>query len=270
MPNFAYHAWMRRDDQLAAVTYCPSTVTVEMSGNPITIREITDYPFENTVRFRMELPAPTKFTLLLRKPQWAVDAKVTCCGKPLEANFENGTASITQAFQNGDELVLEFTDTIRVIENAGGISIKKGALLYALPVQEKTVIHGLREGGAPDFPHYSLYPESQWNYALRPAELNADYHPGQIGPQPWRLSQNGHRITLQGTQLPQWKLRRHKCVQTRLLPRDPCRWETREAIFTPKVLPVTAATVLGETAELTLVPYCTTRLRIAIFPKIVK
>jgi hypothetical protein len=148
--------------------------------------------------------------------------------------------------------------------------VKKGALLYALPVQERTVIEGLREGGAPEFPHYSLYPESDWNYGLKSADLNAEFRPGEIGRQPWRLSENGHRITLKGTQLPNWKLRKQKRIQTRLLPRDPCRWEDREAIFTPKVLPVTENTPLGETKNLTLVPYCTTRLRIAIFPKIAR
>jgi hypothetical protein len=268
MPNFAYHAWMQDENRLAAVTYCPSIVSVEMAGNPVTIREITSYPFENTIRFRMEMQEPTEFTLVLRKPQWAEKALVTFNGKPMYANFEKGTAAITQVFQDGDELVLEFTDEIRLIENAGGISIKKGALLYALPVKERTVIQGLREGGAPEFPHYSLYPESDWNYGLKPADLNAEFCPGEIGQQPWRLSENGHRITLKGTQLPNWKLRKQTRIQSRLLPRDPCRWENREAIFTPKVLPVTESTPLGETAELTLVPYCTTRLRIAIFPLI--
>lgn len=63
---------------------------------------------------------------------------------------------------------------------------------------------------------------------------------------------------------------RDKRIQARLLPRDPCRWLDREAEFTPKVGPITPDTPLGDETTLTLVPYCTTRLRIAIFPKLPK
>ena len=268
MPNFAYHAWMRDGNKLSAMTYCPSTISVEISGKPVTIREVTNYPFENTIRFQIDVNEPTPFTLVLRKPQWAVDATVSCNGQILDAEFENGSYALTRTFCRNDEIILELTDSIRVIENAGGISIKKGALLYALPVREEMVIEGLREGGAPEFPHYSLYPNSAWNYGLCQETMAAEFHRGQIGQQPWRLQENNHRIILQGTELPGWKLRKQKRIQTRLLPRDPCRWEDREAIFTPKVFPVTNATPLGETLELSLVPYCCTRLRIAIFPKI--
>ena len=59
MPNFAYHAWMRRDDQLAAVTYCPSTVTVEMSGNPIT--KVIPVQVEDTIDMALTFEAKLDF-----------------------------------------------------------------------------------------------------------------------------------------------------------------------------------------------------------------
>ena len=86
--------------------------------------------------------------------------------------------------------------------------------------------------------------------------------------QPWRAGQNSLRLTLTGREVKNWKIKTFKRIQGRLLPRDPCRWMDRAAEFTPKVLPVTDETPLGEETALTLVPYCTTRLRIAIFPKI--
>lgn len=268
MPNFVYHSWMHSGSKLSAVCYCPSTVTADVDGTPIRIREITDYPFENTVRFQIEAEAPAGFTLVLRKPGWAVNAELSVNGKPVAADFTGGVFDLTRTFQNGDEVVLTFTDRITFHENAGGVSIRKGALLYALPVQERYVHEGMRETNNPDFPCYSLYPDSQWNYGIRPgtqAEFTCDAAPGR---QPWRREGNSLRITLKGRELPNWKLRTFKRVQSRLLPRDPCRWVDREAVLTPKVQPVTADTPLGEETTLTLVPYCTTRLRIAIFPKL--
>lgn len=267
-PNFVYHSWMRRGNTFSAVTYCPSTVTAEVEGQAVTIRELTQYPFENTIRFRVESGNPVLFGLRLRKPHWAVTASLAVNGEAVAADFIDGSFVLERTFRNGDEVTLAFTDEIVFTENAGGVSVRKGALLYALPAREKMVMEGLRETGNTEFPCYSLYADSKWNYAIRPnceAVFSCEAAPGS---QPWRIQQNCLRITLKGRELPNWKIRKFKRIQCRLLPRDPCRWMDREAVFTPKVLPITADTPLGNEAELTLVPYCTTRLRIAIFPKL--
>jgi hypothetical protein len=269
MPNFAYHAWMRDEDDLSALCYCPSDISLEMGGTSVTIHEITNYPFENTVRFQVEAAAPARFTLVLRKPQWALSATLTVNGEVIPGEFKGNVYRLDRTFRNGDEITLTFTDEITLVENAGGISVRKGALLYALPVKERVVIEGLRETGNTEFPHYSLYADSQWNYGIPNTTEGITFScDAPLGDQPWRAAGNSLRITLRGQELPNWKLRTFKRIQSRLLPRDPCRWVDRPATFTPKVPPVTADTPLGEKAELTLVPYCTTRLRIAIFPKI--
>lgn len=269
MPNFVYHSWMRDGSKLSAVTYCPSRITVEIGGNPVTIREITQYPFENTIRFRVSANAPADFTLVLRKPEWAVSAAMTINGSPFQAEFPGNVCHLRRTFFDGDEIVLSFEDRITLVENARGISVKKGPLLYALPVRERVVIEGLRETGNRDFPHYSLYADSKWNYALDPScadlRFSCDTAAGQ---EPWRMGQNALRIHVRARELPDWKIRTCKRILSRVKPKEPCQWEDREATFTPKVCPLTAGTRLGEWHELTLVPYCTTRLRIAIFPKL--
>ena len=270
MPNFAYHAWMQDESKLSALCYCPSDISLEMNGTPVTIHEVTDYPFENTVRFQVETTAPIDFTLVLRKPDWAVTAALTVNGKVVPAAFEGNVYHLDRTFCNGDEIIISFTDEITLVENAGGISVRKGALLYALPVKERIVIEGLRETNNPEFPHYSLYADSQWNYGIPNTTDGITFScDAPAGEKPWCADGNSLRITLEGQELPNWKLRTYKRIQSRLLPRDPCRWVDRPATFTPKVMPVTADTPLGAKTTLTLVPYCTTRLRIAIFPKIV-
>ena len=135
-------------------------------------------------------------------------------------------------------------------------------------MKERVVIEGLRETGNMEFPHYSLYADSKWNYAIRPGCETGFTCDAAPGTQPWRLEQNSLRLTLNGTELPNWKIRKFKRIQCRLLPRDPAQWVDREAVFTPKVQPITQETPLGEENALSLVPYCATRLRIAIFPKL--
>ena len=144
--------------------------------------------------------------------------------------------------------------------------MKKGALLYALRIKEEVVIEGLRDRKNPHFPHYSLYPKSQWNYGLC-VEQKEDFTfiDGRCDKEPWRGSQNGLSLRVRMREIRDFKLQYVEQVQSREKPREECKWEARKAVFTPKVLPV-KTDELGEECTVTLVPYGTTRLRIAIFP----
>ena len=267
MPNFVYHSWMRDGNCLAVVTYCPSKICVELDGKAVTVEEITKYPYENTILFRVSTPKPVSFSLRLRRPDWAVSADLAVNGEKIP--FEQKVIVIERSFANGDEILLSFADEIRLIENARGISVKKGPLLYALPVQEERVVEGLKDCGNPEFPHYSLYPKSKWNYGLCvDAAEDFTFAEGQLGEEPWRREQNGLGIQVTVKEVKDWKLRRVKRLQRNLLPRVKCQWVDMEGTFTPKVFPVKKEDALGEERRVTLVPYGTTRLRIAIFPLI--
>lgn len=267
MPNYVCRSWMRNGDTLAAFTYGPSEICVMIGDTPITIEEITSYPFENTVRFVVHAKSPTSFTLVLREPGWAVKSTMTLNGKVMKDLFVNGVCKLTRTFADGDEIVLSFEDEIELIENAKGISVKKGPLLYALPVEEEVVIEGLRDLGHPDFPHYSLYPKSKWNYGLCiNKKRQFVFTPGEVGEEPWRAEQNGLKIQVKAKELLDWKLKKCKKVQISKRPRKQCVWEEKEAIFTPLVPTVKKNAKLGEECSVTLIPYATTRLRIGIFP----
>ena len=185
----------------------------------------------------------------------------------MNKRFVNGVCSITRVFENGDEIELSFVDEIRLVKNAKGVSVKKGALLYALPVEEEVVIEGLRELGNVHFPHYSLYGKSDWNYGLCVKDANKfSFEEGNVGEEPWRGNENGLKINVSVRQIKSWKIQHVHSVFTRRKPREKCVREQREATFTPKVRPLKKAEELGEKKVLQLVPYATTRLRIAIFP----
>lgn len=269
MPNFVYRSWMRDGDDLAAFTYAPSEIQVEIAGSKVKITEDTKYPFENVVRFRISTEKPVAFGLVLRKPNWAKKAELSVNGEVVKAKFVNGIYRLERTFSDKDEITLNFTDEIRLIENAKGISVKKGALLYALPVEEKVVIEGLRELGNPDFPHYSLYPESKWNYGLC-VNMSENFvaTTGEVGEEPWRREQNGLAITVRGKEVCDWKVRNYNHVQGRVWMRGACRWDEGKAQLMGQVNEVKANAKLGEECTLTLVPYATTRLRVGIFPVI--
>lgn len=267
MPNYVYRSWMRDCNDLATFTYAPSEIQIEIDGNKVKIEEDTKYPFENVVRFRISTEKPVAFGLVLREPEWSKKTTLTVNGEIIKAKFVNGIYRLERTFSDKDEIALSFTDVITLIENAKGISVKKGALLYALPVEEKVVIEGLRELGNEEFPHYSLYPDSKWNYGLC---VNEKKHftsvEGSVGEEPWRREQNGLAITVCGKEVCDWKVRNYNSVQGRLWMRGPCKWEKGKAQLMEQVRKVKENEKLGEECTLTLVPYVTTRLRVGIFP----
>lgn len=266
MPNYVARAWMKDKNTLSAFVYAPCEIDVCLDNGKVKITEETEYPFENTVRFKVCVEKPIEFTLALRKPCWAVTATLKINGKIMENCFVENQSKLTRTFNDGDLITLEFTDKIEFIENAKGVSVKKGALLYALPVKERQVIEGLRELNNPDFPHYSLYPESKWNYGLCVNETPT-FNDGKVSSECWKRQNNGLRIRVFVQEVKDWKLKKVKKYLTRFKPRAKCEWEEKQTCFMPKVKKVDL-TKLGEKQVVELVPYCTTRLRVAIFPLI--
>lgn len=266
MPNYVCRSFMKDGNVLSAFTYAPCEIETELGGKKVIIEEKTLYPFENRVEFIIKTEESAKFTLLLRKPKWAVKAKVYVNANEYNVNFRKNTCAIAREFCDGDSIAIEFEDKIEFIENAKGVSIKKGALLYALPVKERVVINGLRELNNPDFPHYSLYAESKWNFGLKKEETPI-FISGKVGEKPWIREQNGLKIQILASEIKNWKLRKVNGFWQRLKPREKFRWVEQKAVFTPKVKAVKPSDV-GMSEVITLVPYATTRLRIAIFPLI--
>lgn len=292
MPNFALRSWMKRRvvggekaggqyTEFAAFTYAPVCVETEAEGKRITIEENTLYPFENTVKIGLKIkneggmcPSNAKFAIRLRKPAWAVSAEVRLNGKKIDCAFTNGSATILREFFSGDMIELTFEDKIELIENAGGVSVKKGALLYALPIAEREEITGLRDRANEKFPAYALYPAGKWNYCLNISEAKKSIKAvTQIGAEnelsePWKRAENRLYIEVPAHEAKEWKLRRVHNVFQRRTPRGRGYYTGKSAVFTPKVRDIPAARA-GKTEKILLVPYAVTRLRIAIFPKIV-
>lgn len=266
MPNAVCRAFMQDGEKVSAFIYMPCRLKTEINGKEIEIEEKTAYPFDNEIKFTVKAKRSTKFTLVLRKPEWAINVKATINGKETDAKFKNGIWEITREYADGDEVTVRFYDEVKFIENAKGISVKKGCLLYALPIKERVEINGYRELGNKDFPHYSLYPESKWNYGL---SKNADVKAyGDItGSRLWTKEGNGLKISVEAKEIKTFKLQNKTSYMRRLSPRGKYERVKKKVTFTPKVGKVKTQDV-GKAERIELVPYCTTRLRIAIFPMI--
>ena len=62
---------MRKGNELIATILGPCELTTQLNNQKIVIKEITNYPYENTVTFKIDIDKPATFTIKIRKPAWA-------------------------------------------------------------------------------------------------------------------------------------------------------------------------------------------------------
>ena len=271
MPNYVARTWMLGEkNNVYATLYGPNTFTFTVNGQKVEVREETEYPFEQQVKFVIETANPVEFTLNLRCPDWATSSVVLVNRQEINCKRENGFYQIQRTFTAGDVVEIQFKTKVALIKNANGISVKYGPLLYALPIKEKVVIEGLRELQNPDFPHYSVYPESKWNYGFDMTRIqDIEVESKKSEEEPWRAGCGGMKIIIPVREVTNWKVRNVVKGRRRRSPRGYLKYEIgHKCLFTPVVRSEIKEQYKGELAYVELVPYCTTRLRIAIFPKV--
>lgn len=249
-PKFAQHLWMASaDNGIAAVSYAPSTVTAKVGtlGSEVSIQQVTDYPFRDTVRFEFTLEGTLGFPLHLRIPGWCDTASIHINGKKHAKALAAGTMAVIQReWRSGDVLELHLPmalETKRWHENS--VAFHRGPLLFALNLGENWVDHG---------EYQEVLPTKPWNYGLFEEEMLALEGKVSIeidetiAANPWSLEGAPIRIKTQGVRIPDWKIYQNSA--------GPIPWS-------PQTAPENATP-----EPLTLIPFGSTTLRISAFPTV--
>ena len=281
-PNFAARMWMERPGRgLSAALYGPSAVTFR----GVTISEETDYPFGENIRFAVETRQPAAFSLFLRIPGWCRRARLRINGEPFAGALNRGTfVEVRRTFHNGDRLELELPmDVRRERQPGGGLCVRRGPLLYALPIPARRRRDRRDKRSSDEFPAWNLRPAGPWNYALPKVSKhwkNVEVVFPNIGKNganfsnvwkkngiffqclenPWAGPPIALRVP--AVRVPGWRARRRTLLRDR-------RQGARRGDFrmTPPLPTARAlAKALRRIEWITLVPYGCTQLRIAVFP----
>jgi hypothetical protein len=253
-PYFAEHLWMAtQNNGLAAVLYAESEVNAKVGdGTMIRITEKTDYPFGERVEFRISLPKPVRFPLLMRVPGWCQEARILINSEPVNIRPRPRTyIEVDQVWDDGDSVRLELPARIRLTtwnRNKNSVSVHRGPLTYSLRISETWV----RYGGSDEWPAFEVYPDSAWNYGLA-LDPEKDDHllrvrkSRKVPSQPFVASDAPIRIEATGRRIDQWRQEANGLIG--VLPESPV--ESRERL-----------------EELTLIPMGCARLRISAFPTV--
>jgi len=269
-PYYEEHLWMATPDNgIAAIMYNSSEVSVKAGNkknNLVTLKQTTNYPFDENIKIQVSASAPVSFPLYLRIPRWCNGAKILVNGKTI--NIDSPPSSyvrLENKWKQGDvvELTLPKKLNLRLwTENKNSVSLNYGPLTFSLKIGEYYQKVDSKESAIGDskwqpdadqskWPAYNIYPASMWNYGL---ELN-DQPPSEqfeIIKKPWPesdfpFSQKEVPIMIKakGKLIPQWTLDKYGLCG--VLPESPVAVQTKE-----------------ETIE--LIPMGAARLRISAFP----
>jgi len=245
-PKFAAHLWMRSDDGgLAAISYAPCTVRVEVDDVPLEIEVVTEYPFDGHVRVRVRAERPVRFPLRLRIPTWAEGAEIWK-GEHEASPVAAATFHTVEQEWSGETIVyLRFPMPLRIERRLhDSAAIHRGPLLFGLRLDEE-----FRQiGGEQPHADWEVFSRTPWNYALeldlqRP-EQSIHVTVAPMHDLPFSPDGAPVRAVVYGRRLPDWELEHNAAA------------------------PVPESPLVSDQPrdELLLIPYGATNLRIAEFP----
>ena len=176
-PNFASRMWMKdRNGQPVAALYGPSSVVYDLGdGVTVKIQEITNYPFEEDIRFKFTFyedgkvsKKPHQMDFTYRVPGWC------------KASEKQGFQTVSKTWKSGEKFDVNFPMEIEFVKNAvQGESVVRGPLTftYAIPAdwEVDTKVYDYlagKESKNPDFVNWNITPAGKWNYAIRNSALD--------------------------------------------------------------------------------------------------
>jgi hypothetical protein len=249
IPLFCSRQWMKKGDNgIVAAMYAPSSFTTKLKGskNEITIQEETNYPFEETIRFRMKMKRSTPFSFWLRIPQWCKGASITINGQAADIVCKTGTfVEVKRKFSDGDIIELKLPMKAKSVSMPyDGVAFERGPLVFSLNVKAQEEITETREHDGIKFQSRILTPLSEWNYAPVDTE-NIEVVNSNDYSNLWNPETTPIRLKVKAVTVTNWQLYRDN--------------------FTPYIPSVIRK---GEEKVIELVPVGTTVLRMTVFPDI--
>jgi uncharacterized protein len=260
LPAYLNAMWMKtKNEGLLAFLYGPCSFKTSLPGdNRLSIRETTDYPFSDLIRFEIDLDRAATVPLSFRIPGWCERITIRVNGQEVVPTKDRGVAAISRKWKKGDilELILPMKTTVEYSRE--WVSVVRGPLAFALPVPYQEV--KVRQI-APGFSFFRFLPEKDfvWNQFLMfnhfPEEARFKVEPMALKPgeSPWEHPPITVRTKAQVSN-DSWRLG--------------MQWYTRESLQPPAPPSAILAYQIDQklTKEITLLPYGATRLRIVYFP----
>ena len=129
-PYYVKAMWLRSAKGVIAALYGASELQTQVNGVSVKITQVTDYPFDPVIAFRVETAQPTEFTLTFRIPAWAT-------GFSLDAESfteQDNLIHIRKTWPTSDTVTLRFDAAVIIQPWRAENIVTYGPLLFCLPL----------------------------------------------------------------------------------------------------------------------------------------
>lgn len=249
-PNYVSRMWLKDASGCpVAALYGPSSVVYDLGeGLTVKIDECTEYPFEESVKFRFTFYKDGKISREAHRMPFTYRIPGWCKAQ------ESGFHTETREWKSGDEFVVALPMEVVFEDNpVHGRSIVRGPVVYSYSIDADCQVDTLtydnlagKKSANPDFKSWSMTPAGKWNYAL------AAFAPEDV------------EVVFTGASGFPFDAG-HSPVKLRVKASEVDGWELVQGRFTPDI-PENVRTVEGSETVIELVPYGSTTLRLTIFP----
>ncbi len=251
--KFASHLWYATPDNgLAALEYSPNELKTRVGNDEVTIREITNYPFDDTITFEFSLAKQIAIPLTLRIPSWCREGVISVNGKVLKSYTGGQIVTVKGTWKDKDKITLHLPMEVTTTNwGKNSRAVERGPLVYGLKLEERwETANEPTEGD-----YKSVYATTDWNYGLLLESVKNPASAFEVKVRPvtdkfvWNIQNAPVEITTPARKIPNWKIVdgvAHQPVTD------------RTGVYKGEVSSVVE--------KVTLIPYGCTKVRIVAFP----
>ncbi len=133
------YAYSQAGNRVYAQMYYDNSVSLEIGGRQLTLRQATNYPWDGKISFTVEAAEAVDFELALRIPDWAYKHQLTVNGAASSLALDKGYAVLSRQWSDGDQVELVLCMPVERVmphpdirQTAGQIALQRGPMVYCL------------------------------------------------------------------------------------------------------------------------------------------
>lgn len=140
IPSVGDYMYMKDGNDLYLNLYASNEVEVELEKTALSLKQVTEYPWDGNIRLEVDPDVAAEFGLHLRIPGWCKSYSVSINGEPEPVlKNEKGYISLLKSWKSGDQVILNLDMPVelvkadpRVEDKIGKRAVQRGPVVYCI------------------------------------------------------------------------------------------------------------------------------------------